>query len=395
MLYLFQYTLYTALLYCVYLLFLCNRPEHAWSRFYLIVSIVVPLALPLIKLPGIGAGIPALEYTLPDIAVSAANVSSVGGPLSLPYLVTIIYLSIAVFLLGRAMVHFIRITHRIRSHQFSLQEGARIYSKTGLGPGSIGRSIFFPGHDIDPTILAHELAHVRHRHTADLILVHLLQALFWPNIFLHLIARELRMVHEFQADAESASDTPTFSNLLLAQSFRVKAGIFEHTFFHHPIKRRITMLQNKSNRRRSLIPAALRSGFAALLIITGIIYLQSCTRKVMPEPQAYATAEQMPHADYDLPTYLGNNIKYPEDARKRQVEGRVIVKFIVNKDGEITKPEVLRSPDQTLSDEAVRVVSAMPKWHPATNANKPVPVFFTLPISFRLDNNTPNATKKQ
>jgi len=392
MLYLIQYTLYAALLYSVYLLFLHNRTGHTWNRFYLVASALIPLVLPLISLPQVAASFPALQYTLPDVVISAATANTNTAPLQLPHPITIIYLVIVAVLMGRAATQLVSVIRRIRSQQSIVHEEARLYRHTGIGPGSMGRNIFFPGNDVEPTILAHELAHVRRHHTADLLLLRLLQAMFWPNIFLHFIARELRMVHEFQADADSASDTATFSNLLLAQSFGVRARAFEHTFFHHPIKRRIAMLQKKSDRRRSLIPAALRSGFAALVITTGIIYLQSCSRKSMPEPQVYTFAEVMPHADYDLPTYLGNNIKYPEDARKRNKEGRVIVKFVVSKDGEITKPEIIRSPDQALSDEALRVVSAMPKWHPAMQDNKNVPVYFTLPISFQLENNaTPDA----
>ncbi len=393
MLYLIQYTAYSALLYIVYTILLRNRVVHAWNRFYLVACATIPLALPLVKLQSLAASLPALPYSLPEVIIPSSAAATSGGLVSFN-LVAPAYLTIAAFLLAYTAVRYAAASRNIGRHSYNMHNGARIYTHTGMGPGSLGRSIFFPGGDINPTILNHELAHVHLRHTADLLLMRLLQCLFWPNVFLHLIARELRMVHEFQADELSAGDTTSFSNLLLAQSFNVRPGILEHTFFHHPIKRRIIMLQKKSDRRRPLIPAALRSGFAALLVTTGIIYLQSCSRKATPEPTVYSNADKMARADYDLATYIGNNVKYPEDAKNRKVEGRVIVKFVVDKNGEITKPEVVRSPDQTLSDEAIRVVSAMPKWEPAMKGNEPVPVYFHLPITFALDNKPPAGTKQ-
>ncbi|MBX2906702.1 MAG: TonB family protein [Taibaiella sp.] len=394
MLFLIQYTAYSALLFGIYILFLRNRELHSWNRFFLIAIPTLSLALPLIKLPVLATQVPALAYTLPEIAVSPLNKVSNSSFFSLPSLVLAAYVAISAVLLSRIAIQYFAIEKRKKRSSYQLQDGVRVFTETGIGPGSLGRDIFFPGTEVAPEILEHEMTHVRLHHTADMALLHLLQAIFWPNIVLHFIGRELRMVHEFQADAEGAIDAEHYSAILLAESMGVKHGTLEHTFFHHPIKRRIVMLQKKKDSRRPLIPAAIRSGFATLLVAAGIIWLQSCTRKAMPEPAAYATAEKMPHTDYDLGTYLGNNIKYPEDARKRNVEGRVIVKFIVDKDGSVTKPEVLRSPDQALSDEAIRVVSTMPKWQPAMNGNKTVPVYFVLPISFQLAPNAATAPQK-
>lgn len=387
MFFLIQFTAYSALLFGIYLLFLRNRVEHSWNRLFLMAIPLLALVLPLIKLPGLAAQLPALAFTLPEIAISPQSPGSTSSFLSLPALVWAAYVAVSAILLSRIPMQYFEIEKRKKLSSYHIKNGVRIFTETGIGPGSLGRDIFFPNSEIEPSILEHEMAHVRLHHTADIVLMHLLQAIFWPNIVLHLIARELRMVHEFQADAAGATDTSQYSGFLLAEAFKVRPGSLEHTFFHHPIKRRIVMLQKKKDSRRPLIPVAIRSGFAALIVATGIIWVQSCTRKAMPEPEAYATAEVMPHTEYDLGTYLGNNIKYPEDAQKRKVEGRVIIKFIVDKDGSVTKPEVLRSPDQALSDEAIRVVRTMPKWQPAMNGKKNVPVYFTLPISFKLDPN--------
>jgi len=82
--------------------------------------------------------------------------------------------------------------------------------------------------------------------------------------------------------------------------------------------------------------------------------------------------------------FLRENIKYPEDAVSNGVQGRVNVKFVVEKDGSISGIEVVRSVHPSLDAEAVRVVKLMPKWKPAENRGKPVRTKYMLPIFFRI-----------
>lgn len=82
--------------------------------------------------------------------------------------------------------------------------------------------------------------------------------------------------------------------------------------------------------------------------------------------------------------WLRNNIKYPKKAQEKGIQGKVFVGFVVNKDGRIVDVEVLRSPDEALSLEAVRVVKSMPRWKPAIQGNKVVRSRFSIPIYFGL-----------
>jgi protein TonB len=82
--------------------------------------------------------------------------------------------------------------------------------------------------------------------------------------------------------------------------------------------------------------------------------------------------------------YLRNNIVYPKIAREVNIQGTVYLSFVVEKDGSLSNIQIIRSPDQLLSDEAFRVVSAMPDWSPGLQRNKPVRVSFSLPIRFTL-----------
>lgn len=103
-------------------------------------------------------------------------------------------------------------------------------------------------------------------------------------------------------------------------------------------------------------------------------------------PQIFKFVEQMPAFDGDLNSYLLSHIKYPDEAREQGTEGRSVIQFVVNEDGSISGVEVVRSAgSSSLDQEAKRVVAAMPKWKPGKQQGKAVKVYFTLPITFRLD----------
>ena len=107
-----------------------------------------------------------------------------------------------------------------------------------------------------------------------------------------------------------------------------------------------------------------------------------------PDNPIFEVVEHMPEFTGGgmpaLMEYLSKNIKYPEAAMKKGIQGRGIVQFVVEKDGSITNVKILRSVDPELDKEAVRVVSAMPKWKPGTQRGEAVRVRFTVPVMFRL-----------
>lgn len=94
---------------------------------------------------------------------------------------------------------------------------------------------------------------------------------------------------------------------------------------------------------------------------------------------------QFPGGDEACFKWLSENIKYPSICREQGVQGRVILKFVVNRDGSIVDVETVRSPDPNLAKEAERVVKMMPKWKPARQGNKAVRSRFSLPVMFRLN----------
>lgn len=109
--------------------------------------------------------------------------------------------------------------------------------------------------------------------------------------------------------------------------------------------------------------------------------------KPKEEEKPFDIVEQMPTfpgGDAKLMEWLSKNIKYPAIAEENGVQGRVIVRFVVGKDGSISNVQVLRSVDPSLDKEAMRVVKAMPNWIPGKQNGAAVPVYFTLPVTFQL-----------
>lgn len=106
------------------------------------------------------------------------------------------------------------------------------------------------------------------------------------------------------------------------------------------------------------------------------------------EDLPFTTVEQMPtFQGGDLITFnrwVMSQIRYPEIAQQNGIQGRVLVKFIVEIDGSLSNIKVIQSPDTSLTAEAVRVISNSPKWEPGRQRNDPVRVMFTMPVNFRL-----------
>ncbi len=95
--------------------------------------------------------------------------------------------------------------------------------------------------------------------------------------------------------------------------------------------------------------------------------------------------EVQPRPSYDLKVYLSHSLRYPKKAKKGKIQGKVIVKFVVNENGEINNVAVIQHVSPELDEEAIRAVSKMPPWEPGKQNGKPVKVYYTLPLDFRLN----------
>lgn len=101
----------------------------------------------------------------------------------------------------------------------------------------------------------------------------------------------------------------------------------------------------------------------------------------------FTTVEQMPQfkgGEVEMSRFIANNLRYPIKARKTEIQGKVTVRFIVDENGNVTNPQIVRGVDKSLDDEALRIIKLMPQWVAGKQNGRNVPVYFTLPIVFRL-----------
>ena len=103
------------------------------------------------------------------------------------------------------------------------------------------------------------------------------------------------------------------------------------------------------------------------------------------EKKIFTFAEQQPTFKGNVQAWLTSHLNYPASAADNNIQGKVVVKFVVGRDGSVSRAEVIRGVDPALDREALRVVNSMPKWNPGMNNGQPANVWFQLPITFKLN----------
>jgi protein TonB len=103
-----------------------------------------------------------------------------------------------------------------------------------------------------------------------------------------------------------------------------------------------------------------------------------------PPDKIFQSVEQMPQPPFDVQKYLSQNIRYPAQAKEEGIQGRVVLQFVVDKDGSVTNIVIQRDIGGGCGKEAERVVRNMPKWKPGRQNGQAVKVYYTLPVSFKL-----------
>ena len=123
-------------------------------------------------------------------------------------------------------------------------------------------------------------------------------------------------------------------------------------------------------------------------IVTQVVEVEE---EEIEEDQPFIKVEKMPtFRGGDLNQFrnwVQGRLRYPQIAQENGISGRVVLSFVVERDGSVTNIQVLQAPDKSLAEEATRVVGNSPKWEPGMQSNKPVRVKYTLPVVFQIQNN--------
>lgn len=424
MLYLLQVNVGLILFYALYKL-VCTRDTFFRSRrFILIVSLVLPFILPFIDVREWLESrdrmimLTHFDYSavLPEIVVGSEAAETGNRVFVLSEWIGYLYLAGVLVLLVRLAIQAFSLYRLIVRMPEKEINGVRVKCLNDpSGPFSFFRWIFMnPAavkEDEISEILTHEMAHVKQRHSVDVLLAEMVSICCWINPFAWLLKREVRLNLEFLADRkvmEAGFATKSYQYHLLGLAYNHKYGLSNNFNFSH-LKQRIIMMNKKKSNGAGHIKYALFMLPAFALLVAGNI---SCSQDasqtedakeevvapVSPEAkevpadstakeEVFMVAEQMPEFPggmKEMLKFLQENVKYPENAMKNNVQGRVIVQFVIEKDGTPTEFKVLRSVDPDLDAEALRVMKAMPKWKPGMQKGQVVRVKFTVPVSFKL-----------
>ena len=436
--------------YLLWKLLLSRETFHRFNRVALLAVMVLALVLPWIRLSldatvQVAKPMVVLEdlLVMPDGAAATQQASSSWG---------VTDIAAVAYFIGVAMVlawllHSQWSLHRLlkQGRRESLPGGITLHVVPGdQSPFSYFKHIVISEQDYRDNpheILTHEQAHIGLRHSWDVLFMSVVTLFQWWNPAAWLLGRELRQVHEYEADEavlNQGINAKQYQLLLIRKSVGDKLFSMANNFNYQSLKKRIRMMSmNKSsrwNRLRALaaVPVialallAFANNKSVAAVVTADVQPDRVTQSAeeMPElvlvgmrpdkaaeaekvsqandvkaevqapdeakPQSkkvYNSVEQMPEFPGGvaaLMRYLQENIKYPSEAAKNDIEGRVIVQFIIDKTGEVEDVKVVRPVSEELDAEAVRVVKTLPKFEPGRQDGEAVAVWYTLPISFKL-----------
>lgn len=424
MIYLLQVNLGIILFYALYKL-ICTRDTLFNSRrLILLLSLILPFIIPLIDIREWMETRESLvmltnfDYstTIPEIVVGTAGTEPGNQVFVISEWIKNIYIAGILALSVRLIVQAISLYMIILRTPEKTVNGIRIKCMKDMsGPFSFFNWIFLNPDNVKEEeiseILTHEMAHVRQKHSIDVIISELVNICCWINPFAWLMKREVRLNLEFLADRkvmDAGFATKSYQYHLLGLTYSHKYGLSNNFNFSH-LKQRIIMMNKKKTNGAGHIKYALFAIPAFALLLAGNISCSSEATKtddvkenaatekaneaevIVQEPatkgEAFTVVEQMPEFPggmKELMTYLKDNIKYPKAAQDKKVQGRVIVQFVVEKDGTPTEFNVVRSVDPDLDAEALRVLGGMPKWKPGMQKGQVVRVKYTVPVAFRL-----------
>ena len=450
----------TVLWLCYRLLFI-NSKRFQFNRFFLLSAMLFALALPVFSTLLSHSSIFDNRFQqqwfsniflLNEITIipngiapiGQVTVSNITGPtnsiLILWKVLGIIYLAGVIVSFISFFAKILRITLlTLRSSKEKMDGYTAVYTHCDNNAFSFLHYAYFPDKNISSDILKHELSHISHHHSIDILFTEMMMILQWFNPFIYMYKRDLQLLHEYTADQDvldGNTDMEKYMYLILQQCTAVNFSCMSNNFNLLFTKKRIKMMSTNDTSKGLWLKLLAIVPVLALLLIANPkikaeenisntantaenVILNTNAEEVVPqidmnEPTENLQAEQTEISSVSSPAmhkellpddsvynnievmpefpggmdammkYLSENIKYPEQAKEKNTQGRVLVTFIVEKNGSISDVKVVKGIGNGCDEEAVRVISAMPKWKPGMQNGKKVRVSFAIPISFKL-----------
>ena len=430
------------LFYLFFRLLLSKETFHRFNRMALLGVLFFSLLIPCIEVTTrhqveVQQAVLSIEQLLlmAELEATPANVGAVQETpvISWVQIVLLVYLAGILFLACRNIYSLICLFRLIHSGKHEkLEKGVTlVVHNQEIVPFSWMKYIVISRKDLEENgreILIHEMAHIHHRHSVDLLVADICIFFQWFNPGAWLLKQELQNIHEYEADETVINEgvnAKEYQLLLIKKAVGTRLYSMANSFNHSKLKKRITMmLKEKSNPWARLkylyvlpLAAIAVTAFARpeisekmeeisavkvndlaeivqekvlqdtvkvskdekkdALVVTGV------KSKEEEEIVIFEVVEQMPEYPGGmsaLQKYLSEKIA--GSLIKGKAGGRVMVGFTVAETGKIKDVRVLQSDEASLNQEAERIVSEMPDWIPGKQRGRPVPVKYTVPIRF-------------
>ena len=430
------------LFYLFFRLLLSKETFHRFNRMALLGVLFFSLLIPCIEVTTrhqveVQQAVLSIEQLLlmAELEATPANVGAVQETPTISWvqIVLLVYLAGILFLVCRNIYSLICLFRLVHSGKHEkLEKGVTlVVHNQEIAPFSWMKYIVISRKDLEENgreILIHEMAHIHHRHSVDLLVADICIFFQWFNPGAWLLKQELQNIHEYEADETVINEgvnAKEYQLLLIKKAVGTRLYSMANSFNHSKLKKRITMmLKEKSNPWARLkylyvlpLAAIAVTAFARpeisekmeeisavkvndLAEIVQEKVLQDTVKvskdekrddlvvsgvksKEEEEIVIFEVVEQMPEYPGGmsaLQKYLSEKIA--GSPMKGKAGGRVMVGFTVAETGKIKDVRVLQSDEASLNQEAERIVSEMPDWIPGKQRGRPVPVKYTVPIRF-------------
>ena len=427
MIYLIVSAFSLAMMLVVYRLTLSRTTFHGFNRGVLLCSLALAATVPFMHFQSVSEKAAApFTYMMNEIMVYADATAQMNpeqtvqdaGSISWASVLTLVYMAGVIICLFRVAIGVLSSEILCHRRSRTLADGSRlVITDRNYAPFSWRNYIVISRKDYEANgamIITHEQAHVRHHHSFDLMLAQLFCAFQWFNPAAWMLKRSLLEVHEFEADAsvlDSGFDERRYQICLVRAALQGSFATTTNNFANCSTKKRIVMMNRHSTNPWARLRVLLMLPAVALSVtvasagnqdIKGAEKAVSIQVVDANKPDSVVTWQVEPKEEPDdvfmvvdegpefpggtmaLLEHLAKTIKYPQNCRDEKIQGRVLVSFIVEKDGSLSGFEVVKSVHPDLDAEALKVIKALPAWKPGTQHGEKVRVKFTVPVNFRL-----------
>jgi TonB family protein len=385
-------------------------------RFYFLSALLFSVIYPLLVVPGLSdfwnfrfSEPQTVEATVffeaPTLEVMVEESEAEAASLNIPWeqIFITLYIAVTIFFILRFLWQLISIFRiRLKSEETEVL-GIKVYDlKDNITPFSFFGMIFINSemHSKEELeqIIIHEHTHVSEKHSLDIMLVESILLFSWWNPAVWLLKREMAMNLEYLADVgvlREGVDSREYQYHLLRLTYHETAVQIVNNFNVSQLKQRIMMMNKTRSSSLKLAKYLTILPIFFILIAANSSYAGEKDQSLQEPPpvkkevteEIFVVVEEQPEypgGQEAMMKFLSDSIVYPEEAKAKGIQGRVICNYVVMKDGSIDDVNVVRGVDPLLDAEAVRVLKSMPAWKPGKQRGQAVNVRYTLPVVFRI-----------